>query len=63
MEKLDNTKLRVELARFDKSRSWLARALGLSKQYFHLKLKKGRADEYIDRIATILGIPREDLIK
>ncbi len=61
MKKLNLDKLRVELARINQSRAWLARALGISKQCFHLQCKEGRADQHVPEIEKIIGIQRSKI--
>jgi hypothetical protein len=62
MEKLDTQKLRIELARINKSHAWLAGKLGFSRQYMRQLVKTENA-RCVYRIASILEINIEDLIK
>lgn len=60
--KLNKIKLRMELARIDKSHAWLAKKLGFnSRQAFYHYLKAGRTD-HVQKIADILQIDPNDLI-
>jgi len=62
MEKLDTQQLRIELARIKKSHAWLAGKLGFSRQYL-MELVKDENPRCVYRIASILGIKIEDIIK
>lgn len=62
MEILDTQKLRVELAKINKSHAWLARELGFSKQYMGW-IVKTKSVVRIDDMAETLNMKRKDLIK
>ena len=62
METLDKQKLRMELARINKSHAWLARKLGFSKQYLSFLIKK-ESLKNIEDIAEILDVTKRSLIK
>ena len=60
--KLNKIKLRMELARINKNRSWLAKQLGFkSRQAFFHYWKSDRTDQ-VQRIADILQIDPNDLV-
>ena len=62
MERLNTLQLRIELAKIDKSRAWLARQLGFSRQYL-TQLVQAESTKYVGEIAYILDIDKEDLIR
>jgi len=62
MEKLDTQKLRIELAKINKSHAWMARKLGFSRQYLS-QLVKAENAKHVYRMASVLGIKIQDLIK
>ncbi len=62
METLDKQKLRMELARINKSHAWLARQLGFSRQYLNFLIKK-ESTKNIEDIAQILDVTKQALIK
>jgi len=62
MDILDKQKLRMELARINKSHAWLARRLGFSKQYLSELIKK-ESTKHVEDIAEILDTTKRSLIK
>jgi hypothetical protein len=62
MDTLDTQKLRIELAKIDRSHAWLARKLGFSRQYMGW-LTKTESVKYVDEMAEALNMYRSDLIK
>ena len=62
LDTLDKQKLRVELAKIDRSHAWLARQLGFSRQYMNW-ITKTQSVKCVDRMAEVLNLEREDLIE
>jgi hypothetical protein len=62
MEILDRQKLRIELAKINKSHAWLAKKLGFSRQYMGW-LTKTQSVKCVDEMAEVLNMKREDLVK
>jgi hypothetical protein len=62
MEILDTQKLRIELAKINKSHAWLAKQIGFSRQYMGW-IVKTKSVVRIDDMAEVLNMGREDLIK
>jgi len=61
MDKLNTLQLRIELAKIDKSRAWLARQMGFTRQYL-TQLVQSKSVKYVGEIAYILDIDKDDLI-
>ena len=61
MDKLNTLQLRIELAKIDKSRAWLARQMGFTRQYL-TQLVQSKSLKYVGEIAYILDIDKDDLI-
>ena len=61
MDKLNTLQLRIELAKIDKSRTWLARQMGFTRQYL-TQLVQSKSLKYVGEIAYILDIDKDDLI-
>ena len=62
MEQLDAQKLRIELAKINKSHAWLAYQLGFSRQYLG-QLVKAESGRCIDDMAKVLKVNPKSLIK
>ena len=62
MQKLNTLKLRVRLAELDKPKAWLAREIGISRQYMHHIIKCKKVN-HIQKIASVLGIDAGDLVE
>jgi len=62
MDKLNTLQLRIELAKIDKSRAWLARQMGFTRQYL-TQLVQSKSLKYVGEIAYILDIDPKDLIE
>ena len=62
MNKLNTLQLRIELAKIDKSRAWLARQMGFTRQYL-TQLVQSKSLKYVGEMAYILDIDPKDLIE
>jgi len=58
---LDCLRVRVELAKLNKSQAWLARQCNTSKQNFNIHFKK-RGLRFAGQIAKILNVPLKDIL-
>jgi hypothetical protein len=61
-EELDTYRLRVELAKINRSRQWLAEKIGYTRQYVYY-LVKNKSIKHVEKMANALGLDPKDLIK
>ena len=62
MDILDTQKLRIELAKINKSYSWLAKEIGYTRQYMNY-LVKTESTRHIKKMAEAMDMEVHDLIK
>lgn len=61
IEKLNITRIRVELAKIDKNQSWLAKQLGYTRAYIS-HLIKTKSLKHVDKFAEVFDLDPKDLI-